>query len=576
MKIRVENFKRIKMAEIELAPVNIFIGTNNSGKSSFIQAIQFAVSTCQTLELQGVKWRLASHKVTAIDSSDFLFTPTKDIANLYHNGRLSGTRNQTDSKEIKVQFFEGTAISEVRISKGKNRGLSTYLGGMEIGEKLCSLEKPYCVYVPGIAGIPIEERFEVPIVIQKSATSGNSNSYLRNILRSILADPTKKIRFHTSVQAIYPSISIESEFDGKRSEFIDVWVLNQDLRLPIDSVGTGLLQAIQIFAYLEYFDPEILLLDEPDSHIHPTKQIALANELAKRATMENGPKVVFSTHSRYILEALEGHSMVAHFNAGQISTNVAGSKILLDIGAADADYLFSKQQLKYIIATEDTVDNTAEKKQLLKHFLIANGLDENEFVLHSYGGCTKVDFAKILEGFVRKHIPTAKVLIHYDRDQKQMTENVILNLIRDCQSKDVLLFITEVSEVENYYCRAEHIAAVYDLNPIEVAAYSEALETFYDQLKDQTIDKIKNFILNHRPDRMKRDDSHLSDISKLNSVSEEIYQAEQKELTPGKELLGKVKGYVQQTLRRDPNLLLRSSPGLISEKLQGLLNPSLS
>lgn len=49
-------------------------------------------------------------------------------------------------------------------------------------------------------------------------------------------------------------------------------VISNGIKLPLDSIGTGLLQVIQIFAYIEYFSPKIVLLDEPDSHIHPTKQ----------------------------------------------------------------------------------------------------------------------------------------------------------------------------------------------------------------------------------------------------------------------------------------------------------------
>lgn len=52
MKIKVNRFKKIEEAEIDLASINIFIGTNNSGKSSFIQGIQFAISSRQTLEIK--------------------------------------------------------------------------------------------------------------------------------------------------------------------------------------------------------------------------------------------------------------------------------------------------------------------------------------------------------------------------------------------------------------------------------------------------------------------------------------------------------------------------------------------
>ena len=313
------------------------------------------------------------------------------------------------------------------------------LTGKKLGEILSEIDSPYCVYVPGIAGIPILEKYEVPISVKKSATRGDSNNYLRNILYTISSDLEKWNSFKASVNAIYNNIDFTVEFDENLSEFINVTVYSEGVKLPLDSVGTGLLQIVQIFAYIEYFDPKIILLDEPDSHIHPTKQKLLAKELVKRTDANPELKVVFSTHSRYILESLEDKANVVHFQAGQAMSGIKGSNILLDIGAADADYLFSKKNLKYVIVTEDKVDNVSEKKSFLKNFLIANGLSENEFVLHSYEGCTKVDFAKILQGFVRKQIPGVKVIVHIDRDQKLDTDREVLKLIDDCEKRDLLL-----------------------------------------------------------------------------------------------------------------------------------------
>ncbi|MCT7653838.1 hypothetical protein MBH78_01480 [Oceanimonas sp. NS1] len=132
--------------------------------------------------------------------------------------------------------------------------------------------------------------------------------------------------------------------------------------------------------------------------------------------------------------------------------DVKGSNILLDIGAADADYLFAKKNLKYVIVTEDKVDDISEKKAFIKKFIVANGLSEDEFVLHSYEGCTKVEFAKILQGFVRKQIPTAKVILHIDRDQKVEGDRELEKLKEDCQRRDILLFVTKFQEIESYFC----------------------------------------------------------------------------------------------------------------------------
>src|SRR5690606_26431685 len=69
---------------------------------------------------------------------------------------------------------------------------------------------------------------------------------------------------------------------------------------PIELAGTGFLQLIQIFCYVLLFNPGILLIDEPDIHLHPNVQEKLAGVLAEIAR-ERKMKVLMTTHSPFIV-----------------------------------------------------------------------------------------------------------------------------------------------------------------------------------------------------------------------------------------------------------------------------------
>ncbi|TGE17404.1 ATP-dependent nuclease [Hymenobacter elongatus] len=572
MKISIKKFKKIDDTTVDLAPVNVFIGANNSGKSSFIQGIQFAVSGCQTLLLKRTNWtknksKNILEKKLALDSTDFLYAPTRYIENLYHGQKLTGSRTRGTRKSMSFSFDDRSLSASIEISKGKNGGFTTIMTGKTLGDDLSSIENPFCVYVPGIAGIPIQEKFEVPIAIKKSATRGDSNNYLRNIISNISLDAAKWSGFIESVNKVYSDVAVKVIFNQDVSEFIEINVINDGNTLPIDSVGTGLLQTLQAFAYIEYFNPRIILLDEPDAHIHPTKQKLLANELLKRAEANSDLRVVFSTHSRYILEALEGKAKVFHFNHGNALPDVKEGKILLDIGAADADYLFSKKHLKYVIVTEDEVDNIEEKKNFIKKFALANGLTEDEFVLHSYGGCKNVESAKILKGFVAKQIPSVEVIIHLDRDQKLDNDTELLKLTKSCEAKGIKLFITELSEIENYFCTAEHIAGIYGIN-------SEDAQDLYQskiiELEEFTKNKMSNFLLRERPE-LTLNKKGQQDIKTLKECVDNIYSLNKAILTPGKELMGKLKQHIQQHFGKSPQDILGISSALSSDKFKEVL-----
>jgi AAA15 family ATPase/GTPase len=111
-----------------LEPINIFIGINNSGKSSFIQGIQFAISSCQTLKIKNIFFwqRVTESQTSALDSTDYLYTPTRHIENLYHGKRLVGSRKKADRISMSFSFDDGN-ISTINVSGGKNGGFTTTL-----------------------------------------------------------------------------------------------------------------------------------------------------------------------------------------------------------------------------------------------------------------------------------------------------------------------------------------------------------------------------------------------------------------------------------------------------------------
>jgi predicted ATP-dependent endonuclease of OLD family len=55
--VTITRFKTIKEITLPLQRINVLIGANNSGKSSILQAMQFAVSVAQTLRVLDTDWK---------------------------------------------------------------------------------------------------------------------------------------------------------------------------------------------------------------------------------------------------------------------------------------------------------------------------------------------------------------------------------------------------------------------------------------------------------------------------------------------------------------------------------------
>ncbi|WP_411684679.1 AAA family ATPase, partial [Aeromonas caviae] len=100
----------------------------------------------------------------------------------------------------------------------------------------------------------------------------DSNSVFRNILLQLKKLPADWEGFAELLEEIYPGIDVAVSFDEQADEFINATTTQAGITLPIDASGTGVLQAIQILSYVFLFKPKLLILDEPDSHLHPNNQ----------------------------------------------------------------------------------------------------------------------------------------------------------------------------------------------------------------------------------------------------------------------------------------------------------------
>ncbi|MBA3900594.1 MAG: AAA family ATPase [Bacteroidetes bacterium] len=68
-KIEISNFKNISNLTLGLENLNVLVGSNNSGKSSILQAIQFAISVAQTTNFENSRWNNKTKKLpTSLNS----------------------------------------------------------------------------------------------------------------------------------------------------------------------------------------------------------------------------------------------------------------------------------------------------------------------------------------------------------------------------------------------------------------------------------------------------------------------------------------------------------------------------
>jgi energy-coupling factor transporter ATP-binding protein EcfA2 len=472
--VRIENFKCISDAPFDLGDLNVLVGSNNSGKSSVIQAVHFGVGLLQTIGLAG-RFPASSNELrTSLNPNQLIYSPSEHIYSLGADGKLLADVEQ--AIVITYSLASGDECS-VRVRRGRNRNIVVAVQEAQVARQLSKLEHPFSVFSPGLAGIAKNETYVSDGVLLRTIARGDANLVLRNILCRLWGTDAWD-GFMGDLHDIFPDLAFRVDFNDETDEFISAEVKAGQEWIPLELAGTGVLQATQILSYIHRFSPTITVLDEPDSHLHPNNQRLLCSLLRKVAE-ERGTQVLLTTHSRHVIDAIAPHTRYLWVRAGTVDAATEDDEIgiLLDIGALDVKERVSQQGTDAVVLTED--ENTSSLEAILE----ASGFVMEKTAVVPYYGCSTIKQLRPLVRVIRSSSSRAKILVHRDRDY--WTEEESQAWSKSVKQLRVQPFLSDAVHIENAFLDAQHLA---ELNTQLSADDFEAL------LRDATSDAEKESI----------------------------------------------------------------------------------
>ncbi len=478
--VHIKRFKGINDAPFDVDAINVFIGANNSGKSTLAQIIHFTIGIFQSIELAG-RWGNTNDVAISLSPAQLLYSPCSDLYALGQGGQL---REDTE-RAIESSFVltNGDKII-LNIRKGRNGNLHVKVENTKAAKALANLAKPFTIYSPGLAGIARNEEYISNGVLLRTIPRGDANLVFRNILLRLSDTEHSESwgEFLDDLRKLFNDIEIQVIYHPDTDEHITVNADNGNGSVPIELAGTGVLQAVQILAYVHYFHPSVIILDEPDSHLHPNNQRLLC-KLLQGVAEERDTQVFLTTHSRHVVDALSGQATFIWVRKGSIEKmeQYNDLAVLLDIGALDVKEMLSESKAKCIVLTEDAL------KHPLEILLESSGFNMKNTLVLAYYGCTSPHNLRPLLDLIRTSNNNAKIIIHRDRDYLTEEEEAgWLKIIRDMKAEP---FLTKGVDIESHYLNSKHLA---DLNDISEKQMEEFINNATENNRETTIAKYVN------------------------------------------------------------------------------------
>ena len=280
-KISVENFGPIREGTVEIKPLTVFVGPNNSGKSYMAAAVYDAFrgaareGACQSRE--------SSHPSGIVECRGF-----------------SGGRAYylPDGRAGLIQAWSLMASFAVKAHGCQSGNRETLQIAGVAGDFLKTLREKVFAGAHGRMGI--------------GARRG-VHPKLKPALASLERDLLKG------------TISVS----GNPSQDPTMYYETGSLRIPVQHASSMVAELAPLYLWIErVLQPgDVLIIDEPEAHLHPENQRRIARVLVR--LVNSGVNVICATHSSMIL-----HQMSNHILASTRSEKKRG-----ELGFADEDAL---------------------------------------------------------------------------------------------------------------------------------------------------------------------------------------------------------------------------------------------
>lgn len=318
---RVSNFKRLEAAELELGNAAVFIGPNNSGKTTALQA----------LALWDIGWRRwaekrdksspAERQGVTINRRDLFAIPVP-YAKLLWNDLHTQDTDRTTGKPRKI--FITLEAEGVHEDKPWRCALDFYyaneesfycrLADGEDGKVPAGAREHSVVFLPPMSGLAEreyrKEKGEISVLIGEGQTA----QVLRNLCWQLYSGEDKKA-WPTLVKHVDSLFNIrlnEPEYIKERSELSLTYCERSGVELDLSSSGRGCQQVLLLLSFLLANPGSVLLLDEPDAHLEILRQRDVYNLITEVAA-GNGSQIIAASHSEVILQEAAERDVVMAF-----------------------------------------------------------------------------------------------------------------------------------------------------------------------------------------------------------------------------------------------------------------------
>lgn len=383
-RIHIENYKCLRDVTVELGDFTVLIGPNDSGKSSFLEALQVFGKVIKNdfdtifggdRSLRNLVWHKDEGKRIVLEAAGN--ASGQHTFRYYLEFAVDGESDETLEWDGEKQFWtedvppaahhgHASHPSTIHVTKHISGSTVRRSAGQLFLRSFANQGNSDSVAVRQALSSSVEYRFDpqvlskpsVPQAGQALSPTGDNLAAVLDVMQNSAARASFQ-NLQEALQQAVPSISgivlppAQQQPGAKALQFILTGNSQSPVAIPASLASSGalLLTAFLTIAYTQ--TPEVLLFEEPENGLHPTRLQMVVDILRKMSRGELGGRkrqILLTTHNPLLLNYASADEVRVF-----VRDSVAGTRITPMKNASDIDRLlkeFSLGELWYLLGEE--------------------------------------------------------------------------------------------------------------------------------------------------------------------------------------------------------------------------------
>jgi hypothetical protein len=345
-KVQIKGFKRFEDETFVFPGHVVLAGPNNTGKTTVLQAIAaWGLALERFRSHNDFQKHGGAFTKVPIARQAFSAVPLRAFDLLWRDRAYRGAITITiDTSQWKVPM-EVIADSSEQVYVRPNESVTSH--------QVRDVHLPV-VFVPPMTGLSVDEPVYQRPKVDHLLGQAKPGEVLRNLLVEASASEAAWSALEASIRRLFGFRLLPPDASGPH--ILVEYRMPNGARLDIASAGSGFQQVLMLLTFLHTRPASVLLLDEPDAHLHVILQDAIYGELRSVAAAQRS-QLVIATHSEVIVNSVDPAELCVMLDRPRLLASTEERRRLIgSLGALTNEDILLATEAPGVLYLEDYTD----------------------------------------------------------------------------------------------------------------------------------------------------------------------------------------------------------------------------